>query len=68
MDIKNNIIKLLSNHMYGLTIEDVANMLKINRTTASKYLFALAAEKKIIVRDIGKAKLHYLNKFYGGKK
>lgn len=68
MKIEDDILNLLGKHVYGLTIEDVAKMLRINRATASKYLFALAAEKKITVREIGKAKLHYLNKYYGEKK
>lgn len=59
MLIKDSILQLLAKRTYGLTIEEVANTLRINRSTASKYLFALEAEKKIVVRVVGKAKLHY---------
>jgi len=57
--IKDYILKLLSKHIYGLTIEDISKQLKINRATASKYLYALSMEKRISVRIVGKAKLHY---------
>lgn len=65
MKLKDNILDLLDKRIYGLTIEDIANTLNINRATASKYLFALNSEKKITVRTVGKAKLHYLRKYYG---
>jgi len=58
--ISERILKLLEKKSYGLTIEEVANSLDINRATASKYLAILNAEKKVIVREVGKAKLHYL--------
>ena len=64
-EIKKDIVKLLSRKPYGLTIEDVSQQLKINRATASKYLFALQSERTIAVRDVGKAKLHYLKRHYG---
>jgi response regulator of citrate/malate metabolism len=53
------ILVLLSERRIGLTIEDVAVALSINRATASKYLFALESGQRILVRDVGKAKLHY---------
>ncbi len=67
-NIKQYIVKLLSRKPYGLTIEEVSKQLKINRSTASKYLFALQSERTIVVRDIGKAKLHYLKKYFYGEK
>jgi len=57
--MEDKIIKLLEKKRYGLSIEDVSNLLKINRTTAAKYLFALESKKMIDVRIVGKAKLHY---------
>ena len=62
--IKGAIIELLSERSYGLTIEEISRLLNINRTTASKYLFVLNAEGKIFVRDVGKAKLHYLKRYF----
>ena len=56
---EDKIIRLLEKRTYGLSIEDVANTLGINRATASKYLFALEAAKRIDTRAVGKAKLHY---------
>jgi len=57
--IEEKILKLLVRDDYGLTIEEVANALEINRMTASKYLAILEATGKITVREVGKAKLHY---------
>ena len=41
----------------GMTITEVAKKLNIHYTTASKYLAVMEAEKKIVRRDIGMAKL-----------
>jgi len=60
------ILALLKKKAYGLTIEEVSQILDINRATASKYLFALGAEKLIVTRPVGKAKLHYLKNKFGG--
>ncbi len=56
---RGDILKLLTEKNYGLTIEEIASNLNINRSTASKYLAVMDAEKKILVREVGKAKLHY---------
>jgi len=56
---KKEIFELLAEKNYGLTIEEVANALKTSRSTASKYLAIMEAEGKILVREVGKAKLHY---------
>ena len=64
-NIKQQILKLLSKETYGLTIEDISSILDVNRATASKYLFALVSEQSIVVRSVGKSKLHYLKKYYG---
>jgi len=57
--IQEKIVTLISENNYGLTIEEVSNKLHINRGTASKYLAILEAREKILVRELGKAKLHY---------
>ena len=42
-----------------LSIEEVAQLTKINRNTVAKYLFALEREGKIVMtRRMGKAKLY----------
>ncbi|NOQ56245.1 MAG: hypothetical protein GQ477_05580 [Nanohaloarchaea archaeon] len=59
-DIKKKIIDSLTERTFGLTIEDISKIVDVNRATASKYLLVLSAEKKIISRTVGKAKVHYL--------
>lgn len=66
MDIKSKIINLVKKKTYGLTIEEVSQILHINRATASKYLLVLESEKIIVVRPVGKAKLHYIRGKFGG--
>ncbi len=58
--IPKKIIKILLKHSYGLTIGEVSRLLKINRATASKYLAILEAREHILIRRVGKAKLHYI--------
>lgn len=58
-DFQGRIMKLLEKQRYGLTIEEVSFILGINRATASKYLAVLDAGRRILTRDVGKAKLHY---------
>jgi len=58
------ILSLLGAHVYGLTIEDVSKLLAISRITTAKYLAVLEALGKVSVREVGKAKLHYLPKHY----
>lgn len=68
--MKNDLIKellnLLAKRTYGLSIEEIAQSLNINRGTASKYLAILLATNKIKVREIGKVKLHYLRANWNG--
>jgi len=59
--VKSKILDILKKENYGLTINEVSNILNIHRVTASKYLAVLEAERKIQVREVGKAKLHYPN-------
>ena len=58
-DIEKKILILIKSKPCGLTIEEVSEILKINRATAVKYLMVLCAKDKILVRELGKAKLHY---------
>jgi response regulator of citrate/malate metabolism len=57
--IKGDILNLLAEKNYGLTIEEISSFLEINRSTASKYLAVMGAEGTVLVREVGKAKLHY---------
>ncbi|MCU0631636.1 MAG: helix-turn-helix domain-containing protein [Methanolinea sp.] len=51
---------LLQQHQKGLTIEEVAQELDINRSTASKYLNSLVFSGSATIRKLGPAKLFYL--------
>jgi response regulator of citrate/malate metabolism len=66
-DLKEEILTLLAKRTYGLSIEEIADFLNINRATAAKYLFALESSSAVAARSIGKAKLHYLKQYYGEK-
>ena len=55
-DTKNQILDLLKKKE-GLTITEVAHKLELHHITASKYLAVLEAEKRIIHRGIGMAKV-----------
>jgi Mn-dependent DtxR family transcriptional regulator len=48
----------------GLTIIEISRLLKISRNTVAIVLAELKGESVIIIRPVGKAKLHY---WKGGK-
>jgi len=52
--------KLLKENKRGLTIQDISNQTKLTRNTISIILAELKGEKNIEIREVGKAKLHYL--------
>ena len=64
MLIKDKILKLLQKQKEGLTITDITKILQIHYSTSSKYLAVLEAEKKVVHRDIGMAKLFKLRDDY----
>ena len=59
-ETKHRILNLVKENTDGLTISDISRMLEIHYTTASKYLAVLEAEKRIVRRGIGMAKLFRL--------
>ena len=65
-DVRKSILSVLAKKTYGLSIEEISDILSINRATAAKYLFAMEADKSIVARSIGKAKLHYLKGDFNG--
>jgi len=65
MLIKNRILKLLQKQKEGLTITDISKILQVHYSTSSKYLAVLEAERKVVHRDIGMAKLFKLRDGYG---
>ena len=63
---KNNIcdmiMVLLAKHPRGLTINEISEILNKNRLTISKYIYGLTIEEKIRQKEIGTAKVCFLNK------
>jgi DNA-binding IclR family transcriptional regulator len=57
---KNDIIEVLKNHPEGLTLQKIANLTRMSRLTATKYVHELIGEGKIYQREVGMAKLCYL--------
>ena len=53
---------LLKKHLEGLTVIEIANLLKISRNTVAVALAELKGAELIRVRPIGKAKLNYWGK------
>lgn len=60
MGKREDIIKLLRKNTDGLTISEIARSLMFSRNTVAVYLAELKGEKKIRIREVGMAKLHYL--------
>jgi predicted transcriptional regulator len=65
-ETRNRILNLIRENGDGLTISDISRVLEIHYTTASKYLAVLEAEKRVVHRGIGMAKLFRLNNGDGG--
>lgn len=59
-DKKREIQELLANNPRGYTINEISDKVGITRQTTSKYLEILKAEDKVEVREVGRAKIHYL--------
>jgi DNA-binding transcriptional regulator GbsR (MarR family) len=53
------VTELLKKNTEGLTIVEIAEMLKISRNTVSVALAELKGAEQIRIRPVGKAKLHY---------
>jgi DNA invertase Pin-like site-specific DNA recombinase len=64
MDKKEAVVKLLKENTDGLTIIEIAKILKISRNTVPVILAELKGARLIRIRPVGKAKLHY---WEGGK-
>ena len=59
---KTKISDILINNPNGLTINDITFLAKTTRHTVSIALAELKGERKISIRQIGMAKLHYWRK------
>jgi predicted transcriptional regulator len=58
---RERILEFLSERPRGSTISEISDEIDMSRVTASKYLEILVAEEKVDRREVGRAKLHYLN-------
>ena len=58
---RNVILSALAKNRDGLTISDIAKLLDLHYTTASKYLAVLEAMGAVTRRDIGMAKVFRLS-------
>ena len=56
---KELVIRILKKNMDGLTIIEIANILKISRNTVAVALAELKGADMIRIRPVGMAKLHY---------
>jgi DNA-binding IclR family transcriptional regulator len=59
-DPKKVILKVLREHPEGLTLQKIANLSKMSRLTATKYVHELMGAGIIYQRKVGIAKLNYL--------
>ncbi len=62
-DWKNKISEILKSNPNGLTINELKQKAKTTRHTVSIALAELKGEKKVVVRQVGMAKLHYWRAF-----
>jgi DNA-binding transcriptional regulator YhcF (GntR family) len=56
---KNLVVEMLKKNTDGLTVIEIAKMLKISRNTVAVALAELKGEGVIRIRAIGRAKLNY---------
>lgn len=57
---KDKVVLLLKRNRDGLTVSEIARKLKFSRNTVAVYLAELKGQRKIRIREVGMAKLHYL--------
>lgn len=56
----NLVLNLLKKHKEGLTVTEISKLLNISRNTTAISLARLDGAKKIKIRNVGMAKLHFL--------
>ena len=56
---KEMVIEILKKDTDGLTVIEIANLLKISRNTVAVVLAEIKGMEVIRIREVGKAKLHY---------
>lgn len=60
-NIEERILNTLKQYHYGLTISELSRIIKVNRITLSKHLEILRERGYIGYRNVGKAKVWYIN-------
>jgi len=60
-EMQQRIIRILREHPEGLTTVEIAELLKMNRHTITKYIYALVGAGIITQRVVGPAKICYLS-------
>jgi DNA-binding IclR family transcriptional regulator len=58
--VRERMIELLKGHPEGLTIQEIASALNVNRITASKYVYGLVSEDIVSQKKVGPAKLCFM--------
>lgn len=62
MQMKEKIYRLLEKNPYGLTIQELSEQLRVARNTVSIGLAELKGARLLEIKQVGKAKLHYIRK------
>lgn len=60
-EIKRRIVSILRQNPRGLTISKIAKLVGVHRSTIPKHLYELKGENKVTIREVGVARLFYLN-------
>ncbi len=58
--LKKRILELLKKNPRGLTLIEISKLTGFSTITAARYIAELKGEKKIDIRKVGSANLHYL--------
>ena len=61
MEKKEIIINMLIEHSDGLTIQELVDKTNVTRNTVAVVLAELKGEGRLRIREIGQAKLHFLD-------
>jgi len=61
MKVTKRIYDLLKENLHGLTIRELSDRLKVTRNTVAIGLAELRGEKVLEIRNVGKAKVHFIS-------
>jgi len=60
-NLKKRILSILRENPEGLTMLNIAKLVGVHRNTIARYLYEMKGEESVVIRQIGPAKLFYLN-------